>query len=475
MSARLGALLPLLLFCACTQEPQRAHPKTPNILLIVADDHAAHALSCYGSELDRTPNLDRLAAQGARFVNAFVTNALCGPSRACILTGKYGHHNGFVRNGQEFDASQWTVARELQGAGYRTAVIGKWHLGADPRAAGFDHGSVLPDQGRYVDPEFLQDGVRRKLPGYVTDVITDQAIDWLGKRAGAQPFFLMVGHKAPHREWTPPPALAAEYRARRFPEPATLFDDYATRLPGAKSAEMTVARHLTPTDLKQQPPPGLQGRDLVRWQYQRYLQDYLACVRSLDDNVGRLLDWLDSHGLGEDTVVVYTSDNGFFLGDHGWYDKRWMYEESLRVPLLVRWPGLPAGRVPGAFALNIDLAPTFLDIAGVPVPPGVQGESLGPMLHDRLPIEWRQVMYYRYYEFPGTHSVPQHWGVRSHTHKLIWYPELKAWEMFDVEHDPHELNNVIADPEQQGYRRHLEGELQRLRAALGDDDQVKVR
>jgi arylsulfatase A-like enzyme len=285
----------------------------------------------------------------------------------------------------------------------------------------------------------------------------------------------MVGHKATHREWTPPPALAAEYRTRKFPFPATLFDDFATRNEGAPRAEMTLLRDLSRDDLKLDPPAGIGERDLVRWRYQRLLQDYLACARSLDDNVGRLLGWLDGHGLAENTVVVYTSDNGFFLGEHGWFDKRWMYEPSLRVPLLVRWPGAPQGRVPDAFALNVDLAPTFLEAAGLPVPAAVQGASLRQVLHDKLPIEWRQVMYYRYYEYPGTHSVPLHYGVRSHVHKLIYFPEFKTWEMYDLEKDPLEVQNVADDKKYRGYRQDLEGELKRLRAQFGDDDQVKVR
>lgn len=468
-----AALLSLL--AACTSGP-RAAPRRPNIVLIFSDDHAAHALSCYGGTLDRTPQLDRLAAQGARFTQAFVSNSLCGPSRACVLTGKYGHRNGFVQNGQTFDGGQWTVARELTEAGYATAAVGKWHLGIDPREAGFQRGVVLPGQGRYVDPVFLVDGARTVVPGYATDAITDQAIAWLQERPRDRPFFLMVGHKAPHREWTPPDRLVDAYRARTFAEPATLFDDHATRLDGARNTEMTVARHLTRTDVKLDPPTDLQGDALTRWYYQRYIQDYLACVQALDENVGRLVDWLDGNGLRDDTVVIYTTDNGFFLGDHGWYDKRWMYEESMRVPLIVRWPGRTRpGSVVDAMTTNVDFAPTFLAAAEAPPPPGLQGRDLTPVLAGAVPADWRRSVYYRYYEFPGTHSVALHWGVRTADHKLIWFPEQQGWELYDLRRDPQELRNVAADPMYAAVRRELEVELARLRAELGDDDQVAVR
>ena len=472
----------------------------PNILFILSDDHAQRALSCYGSTLNTTPGLDRLAREGLRFENAFVTNSICSPSRASILTGKYSHRNG-VPTFNRFDGSQPTVAKHLQAAGYHTGMIGKWHLGGEP--TGFDRWTILPGQGAYVDASFLAPEGRIETQGHVTGAITDLGLEFLRARPKEKPFFLMLHHKAPHRNWVPDAANRERFRDADFAEPATLHDDYATRPAALPENRQTIARDLTRRDLKLVPPAGLgaeeqrawldgvpleveiarpdgtratlTGAELVHWKYQRFLQDYLACVHSLDDNVGRLLDWLDAHGLGQDTVVIVTSDNGFFLGEHGWYDKRWMYEQSLRVPLLVRWPGASVGRVPDAFALNVDLAPTCLEIAGLPVPAGVQGSSLGPILHDQLPIEWRQVVYYRYYEFPGTHSVPLHYGVRSHTHKLIWFPELQGWEMYELEKDPYEEHNVADEKKVKGYRKHLEGEMQRLRTELGDDDQVRVR
>lgn len=441
--------------------------RRPNILLIVSDDHAAHALSCYGGKLDRTPGLDRLAAEGMRFDRAFVTNALCGPSRATMLTGKYSHVNGFARNEQKFDATQWTVARALQQAGYATAAVGKWHLDANPVDAGFDRGVVLPGQGRYTDPFFLVDGKRTKVDGYTSERITDFAIQWLEERPADKPFFMFLGHKAPHREWTPPPHLLAEYRNRTFAEPATLFDDHATRTDAARIATMTVARDLTRTDVKMDVPQGLEGAERVRWHYQRYIQDYLATARGMDEQVGRLLAWMDEHGLAEDTIVVYTSDNGFFLGDHGFYDKRFMYEESMRVPLLVRWPGKVApGSVQQAMALNTDFAATMLEAAGAEAPQDLQGRSLVPLLQGAEPEGWRDAAYYHYYEHLSTHNVHEHYGVRTATHKLIRFPHLDAWELYDLTADPGEMVNVAADPAHAAVRAQLEQRLAQLRAEL---------
>ncbi len=468
-----GSIVGLCLLGPLAAQEQPAHTgRRPNILLVVSDDHAAHAMSCYQSRLDETPCLDRLAKAGMRFDRAFVSNALCGPSRACILTGKYGHSNGFMQNEQVFDGAQWTVSKALQAGGYQTAAIGKWHLGSDP--TGFDYWRILPGQGRYIDPVFVTRDGRKVEKGYVSDLITDAAIEWLGQRDAAKPFFLFVGHKAPHREWTPPPDLAAVYRKRTFPESPTLFDDWATRCSAGPDSEMSVARHLTETDVKGKPPADLQGTALTRWYYQRYLQDYLACAQSMDRNVGRLLDWLDQHGLAADTLVVYTSDNGFFLGDHGMYDKRFMYEESLRVPLLVRWPGVvAAGSMTDAMVGNHDLAPTFLRAAGLEVPASLHGRELGPVLRGKTPADWRQVFYYRYYEHLATHHVPAHFGVRTMTHKLIWFPSLSAFELFDLRSDPHELKNLAGDPAHAALLAELTAELCRQQAQLGDPEPLR--
>lgn len=444
----------------------------PNIVLIVSDDHAAHAVSAYDDRLDRTPCLDRLATEGMRFDRALVSNSLCGPSRATILTGRYSHAHGFTRNEQRFDGSQWTLPQALQDAGYQTAVIGKWHLGSEP--TGCDHWCVLPGQGRYVDPVFVTAAGRQAEDGYVTDRITDHALAWLAQRDPARPFFLWVGHKAPHREWTPPPDLAAQYRERTFAEPATLFDDWATRSAAGRDSAMSIARHLTRTDVKQDPPPDLAGDDLTRWYLQRYLQDYLACAQSMDRNVGRLLDWLAAHDLTRDTLVVYTSDNGFFLGDHGLYDKRFMYEESLRVPLLVRWPGVIAGgSTSAALVGNQDLAPTLLAAAGVPPPGDLHGRDLAPLWQPGEPPAWRTSFYYRYYEHLVVHGVPAHCGVRTATHKLIWFPSLAAFELFDLRADPHELRNLAGDAAHADLLAELQGELRRLQAELGDPDPLR--
>jgi len=308
----------------------------PNVVFVMSDDHAAHAISAYGSRVNETPGLDRLAREGMLFRNTFATNSICTPSRAAILTGTYSHKNG-VPVFNRFDGSQTTVARLLQGAGYHTGMIGKWHLGSDP--TGFDRWEILPGQGVYHDPVlYTATGEKTYSGRYATDVITDLGIDFIRQRPKDRPFFLMLHHKAPHREWTPDEKYRRMFEGRTIPEPPTLWDDYATRTDALRENRQRVADDLTPRDLKVDPPAGLVGKDLTRWKYQRYMQDYLACVQSIDDNMGRLLDFLKESGVERDTIVVYTSDQGFFLGDHGLYDKRFMYEESLRMPLLVRWP-----------------------------------------------------------------------------------------------------------------------------------------
>lgn len=469
----------------------------PNILFIMSDDHAAHAISAYGSRVNRTPNLDRLAAEGMRLQNCFATNSICTPSRATILTGKYSHANG-VPVFNPLDPSLVTAPKLLQQAGYHTAMIGKWHLGSDP--VGFDHWRILPGQGRYRDPVLYDATKSTTYPGYVTEIITDLAIDSLKQRPKDKPFFLMLHHKAPHREWEPSEKQRQAFANQQIPEPPTLFDDGATRGRAFREHKQSVFRDLTRRDLKLVPPADLkgqernswlnvkpasveitdgqgqkrklQGDELNRWKYQRYMQDYLACVQSVDDQVGRLLDWLKENGLAENTLVIYTSDQGFFLGDHGMYDKRFMYEESIRMPFLVRWPArIKAGSVNADLVINCDFAPTFLDLAGLPVPGDMQGRSLVPLFTGATPADWRQSFYYRYYHDPGDHNTRAHVGVRTQTHKLIHYWKLNEWECFDLRGDPRELKNIVNNPEAQAVVADLKKELNRLKSELGDRDQ----
>ena len=451
----------------------RQASRRPNILFIMSDDHAAHALSCYGSRINRTPNLDRLAREGMRFTNCFCTNSICAPSRATILTGRYSHLNGQTDNYKMFDGSQQTFPKLLRRAGYETAMIGKWHLKSDP--TGFDYWNILPGQGRYHDPDMIEMGGRTKHTGYATDIITDQCLNWLKARIGDKPFLLMCHHKAPHRNWQPDDKHGNMYDGVDIPEPETFNDDYGTRCDAARRQAMTVERHLTPGDLKVPPPEDLDGQALKKWKYQRYIKDYLRCIASVDDNVGRLLKYLDESGLAENTIVVYTSDQGFFLGDHGWYDKRFMYEESLRMPLLVRYPArVKAGTVTDDIVLNLDFAPTFLDWAGLTPPGDMQGESLRPILEGRTPGDWRTSMYYHYYENgKGEHQVTPHYGVRTRRYKLIrFHHGVDAWELFDLQKDPHELNNVYGHPAYGDTVTQVKAELKRLRELYGDSDEL---
>jgi len=476
--------------------PLAGAPARLNILFIMSDDHAAHAISAYGSRVNQTPNLDRLANAGMRFDNCFCVNSICSPSRATILTGKYSHLNG-VPTFNRFDGSQPTVAKHLQAAGYHTGMIGKWHLGSEP--TGFDEWQVLPGQGAYFNPAFIDRHGRHEIKGYATDIITDLAIRFLAERPTDRPFFLMCHHKAPHRPWEPDDRHRALFAGRVIPEPATLHDDYAGRTDALRECQQKVFEDLTRNDLKLVPPPELKGaarnqwlsvkpkeveievagqKQVLRgaaldaWKYQRYLQDYLACVQSIDDNVGRLLDWLDQHGLGTNTVVIYTSDQGFFLGDHGLYDKRFMYEASLRMPFLVRWPGVtPPRSQQAALAINPDFAPTFLEIAGLKLPPEMQGRSLVPLLRGQVPAEWRTSFYYRYYHDPGDHNTRAHYGVRTQTHKLIYFWKKDQWELFDLVKDPDEMHNLYLDPASQGLVKALKTELYRLKREVKDEDQ----
>jgi len=483
----LACLLPALAAAAA--------PTRPNIVFIFSDDHAEHAISAYGSKVNQTPHLDRLAAAGARFTNSFVTNSICTPSRATLLTGQYSHQNG-VPVFNRFDGSRDHVAKRLRAGGYHTGMIGKWHLGSDP--TGFDRWIVLPGQGDYWNPRFLVPGQMLTIEGHCTDITGDLALEFLATRPAEKPFFLMVHQKAPHRRWEPDERNKAKFKEAVIPEPATLWDDYATRPAALPENRQTVARDLTRSDLKFEPPAELagtarnewlsasptevevdgvvlRGQELVRWKYQRYMQDYLACVQGVDDNVGKILDYLDAEGLAENTIVIYTTDNGWYLGDLGLYDKRFMYEPGLRVPLIARGPGIKPGSTPDAFAANIDLAPTFLDLAGLEIPAFMQGKSLVPLLRGEMPADWRQSIYYRYYHDPGHHNTRAHCGVRTATHKLIHYWKQDAWELFDLVNDPTEQHNLLFDPAEAASPEvaklfaDLKAEIARLQAEFGDE------
>ena len=459
----------------------------------MTDDHASHAMSCYGSKINKTPNLDRLAREGMLFNNSFCTNSICAPCRAVILTGKYSHINGVIDNRQKFDPSQQTFPKLLQNVGYETAMIGKWHLKTDP--TGFDYWNVLPGQGKYYNPDMKEMGQKRKYTGYTTDIITDHALKWLKERSGEKPFCLMYQQKAPHRSWEPGPKYLTMYDDVKIPEPENLFDDYSNRGRAAKEQDMSIEKTMTDRDLKLVPPrnltaeqkelwdeaynpkneafhkANLTGKDLVRWKYQRYIKDYLRCIASVDENVGRVLDYLDQTGLAKNTVVFYTSDQGFYLGDHGWFDKRFMYEESLRMPLLVRYPQeVKAGSIKNDIVLNLDFGATFLDFAGVPTPPDMQGRSIRKILQGKTPRDWRKSMYYHYHEYPAVHSVKRHYGIRTQRYKLIhFYNDIDEWELYDLKKDPKEMKNIYSEPTNSSLVKKLKAELKLLRKKYKDD------
>ena len=470
----------------------------PNIIFIMSDDHAAHAIGAYGSRINETPHLDRLAREGAMLTRVFATNAICTPSRAAILTSQYSHLNG-VTMFNRFDSSRMTVARLLQTGGYYTGMIGKWHLGSDP--GGFDRWEILPGQGAYMDPIlYTATGEKTYTGRYVTDVITELGIDFVKTRPRTKPFFLMLHHKAPHRPWQPDAAQAARFKDRWIPEPETFWDSYTTRTDALRENQQRVAADLTRRDLKLQPPADLTGaaltawlatkpdsvtttvagqtvtltgEALTRWKYQRYMRDYLATIQSVDDGVGRLLAFLDQNGLAKNTMVIYTSDQGFFLGDHGLFDKRFMYEEALRMPFLVRWPASIKPRTRNdAIALNVDFAPTFLAAAGLPVPAEMQGRSLLPLFRGTTPSDWRSSMYYRYYHDPGDHNTRAHYGVRTRTHKLIYFWKKDQWELFDLVNDPSELHNLYGQPGQEELTARLKAELAKVQREARDENQL---
>lgn len=506
------ALLGIACLVTAAAARQDAKSERPNILFIFSDDHAYQAISAYGGgasasrgrePLNQTPNIDRIGREGMRFDRCLVTNSICGPSRATILTGKYSHRNGFYNNtNSRFDGSQVTFPKLLKQAGYQTALVGKWHLVSDP--TGFDFWEILPGQGVYYNPPMIRNagtreaGERVRYEGYTTDLITDHALDWLKKRDPSKPFLMLAQHKAPHREWSPNLKYLNGSFDRKYPEPDTLFDDYADRGAAEKGQDMTIAKTMNDLDVKLTTPPSLnaeqrkvweayygprneafrkanlQGKELVRWKYQRYLHDYFATIASVDESVGRLLDYLKESGLDKNTIVVYASDQGFYLGEHGWFDKRWIFEESLRTPLLVRWPGVTRpGSVNRDLVSNVDFAQTFLEAAGVQSPAEMQGRSLVPVLRGRTPSDWRKGFYYHYYEYPGPHSVRKHYGVVSDRYKLVHFYEADPqsgfqpyWELFDLRADPKELKSVYGDPKHAAAQKELEAELARLRREL---------
>lgn len=493
--------LALLGFSACQkQAPDEEKNQKPNILFIITDDHSYQTLSAYDDRFIQTPNLDRIAKEGVIFRNSFVSNSICAPSRAVMLTGKHSHINGHLDNTTRFDSSQVTLPKLLQAADYQTAITGKWHLRSKPM--GFDHYEVLIGQGNYYNTDFIENGERKRSEGYVTDVITDKALSWLDSRNQEGPFALFVHHKATHRIWMPDTSLLDEFEGVEFEVPDNYFDDYEGR-EAAAAHVMGIDRDMDLVyDLKMLDEGGelktkyrkayermygrmneaqkvawdeyydpiikdflakkRVGEELALWKYQRYMQDYLKCVQSVDNNVGRLLDYLDEQGLSENTLVIYTSDQGFYMGEHGWFDKRFMYEESFRTPLLMRYPkGFQKGEV-SELVQNIDYAPTMLDFAGLKVPADMQGISLKSLLQqDKEDI--RDALYYHYYEFPNEHGTKKHYGIRTDRYKLIhFYEDIDSWELYDLESDPKEMKNLINDPAQAELIAELKEQLKAL-------------
>lgn len=471
MSSKLFSLLVgALVFCSIAANAQRK----PNILIIVSDDHAYQAISAYGSKLIQTPNIDRIAKEGVLFSKAYVTNSICGPSRAVILTEKYSHKNGFYDNEKPlFNGSQNTFIKELRSGGYQTAWVGKWHLGSAPQ--GFDFWQVLPGQGHYYNPDFLMmDGTSKRIAGYVSNLTEDIAENWLDGRDTSKPFCLVIGHKATHRSWFPDTTDMGKFESVNFPLPHDFYDPYKTRS-AAEKQDMTIDKTMEmgldlkmlgndkdkdPTvsrmnaaqrekfDAYYQPIEAeynlkkLSGNAMVEWKFQRYMKDYLSTAASLDRNIGRALNYLDNHNLTKNTLVIYLSDQGFYLGEHGWFDKRFMYEESFRTPMLMRYPGvIKPGSKSNDFVMNLDIASTVLDAAGIKTPKDIQGESMLPLLGGKE-IKGRKAMYYHYYE-NGIHAVSPHFGIKTNRYKLIrFYKKIAGWELFDLQNDPHELNNL---------------------------------
>ena len=453
----------------------------PNIVWIFSDDHACNAIGAYGGRLESenlTPNIDSIARAGIIFDRAYVGNSICAPSRATLLTGKHSHLNGKFDNRGGFNHDQQQFQKILQKHGYQTAMIGKIHLNGAMQ--GFDYWEVLPGQGRYTNPQFVTAEGKTQYEGHSTDIVTDRALNWLDNgKDDVKPFMMMVHYKAPHRNWLPAPRIMDQFRKRTFPEPDSLFDDYSGRGVAAHKQDMSISRTMRMGgDLKVTPGSEraawlekhpLEGDALVRWKYQAYMQDYLGCIAGVDENIGRILAWLKEHDLEQNTVVMYSSDQGFYLGEHGWFDKRFMYEESFRMPLVAKWPGvIKPGRRNGDLVQNIDFAETFLDIAGAGIPDDMQGESLVPLLKDETPADWRKSLYYHYYEYPAVHSVRRHEGIFDGRHKLIRFygldvPNGEEWELFDLTTDPAELTSIYDHSGQSRRIEELKAELDRLK------------
>ena len=498
------------------QADEENRPQRYNIVYIMTDDHTAQMMSCYDRRHIETPNLDRIAADGVRFVNSFVANSISGPSRACMLTGKHSHANGFVSNESSvFDGSQQTMPKLLQAAGYQTAIVGKWHLKSTP--TGFDYWEILPGQGDYYNPSFIQmDNKRVVRKGYVTNIITDLSLDWLeNKRDPDKPFCLFIHHKAVHRDWLPELKYLSLYEDKTFALPETFYDTYEGRK-AAAAQKMSILKDMDIVyDTKMHLPDSntplaatyralisrldtadrkryeefyrpiteefyrrnLKGKELAEWKYQRYMRDYAKVVKSLDDNVGRVLDYLEKKGMLDNTLVVYTSDQGFYMGEHGWFDKRFMYEESMSTPLVMRLPkGLNARGDIRQLVQNIDYAPTFLDLAGVPIPADMHGVSLLPLLRGEQPADWRKSLYYHFYEYPAEHMVKRHYGVRTERYKLIhFYNDIDAWELYDLESDPYEMHNLYGTPGYEQVTTDLLQELHRLQEQYADPIETKLK
>jgi arylsulfatase A-like enzyme len=455
-------------------------PNRPNILWVFSDDHAFQAIGAYGGrfkDLNITPHLDSIAKDGMRFDRCYVGNSICAPSRATLLTGKHSHKNGKLDNYDSFDQNQQQFQKLLQKSDYQTAMIGKIHLPG--KMQGFDYWEVLPGQGRYHNPDFISEKGKTVYKGHSTDVITDRALHWLkNKRDPSKPFMTMVHYKAPHRGWQPADRFKKKFRSMTFPEPDTLHDDYRGRGSAAANTKMTILDHMHGGDLKLGDIPKrrkqLQAKELSEKErrslkYQMYMQDYMACIAGIDENIGRLLAYLKESGLEKNTIIMYAADQGFYLGEHGWYDKRFMYEESFRTPLLAKWPGvIPAGTVNRDLVQNIDFAETFLDLADTPIPTDMQGKSIVPLLKGTTPNNWRQAIYYHFYEYPGEHRVRRHEGATTQRYKLIRFygydvPNREEWELYDLKNDPNEMRNEAQNPEYAKVLEQMKGHLIELK------------